>query len=71
MCLAVPGIIVKKENALADVDFGSGVVRRASLELVPAAKTGDYVIVHAGFAIQILQKDDALETLRLLKEVYE
>ncbi|MFA5162683.1 MAG: HypC/HybG/HupF family hydrogenase formation chaperone [Elusimicrobiales bacterium] len=69
MCLAVPGKIVRLDGAGAEVDFG-GVTRHASVDLVPDAKPGDYVIVHAGYAIQILPQDDARETLRLLKEVY-
>jgi len=70
MCLAVPGKITALENGNAEVDF-SGVKRNVSLDLVPAAKKGDYVLVHAGFAIQLLDSQDALETLKLFKEIYD
>ncbi|HAF95199.1 MAG TPA: HypC/HybG/HupF family hydrogenase formation chaperone, partial [Elusimicrobia bacterium] len=53
-----------------EVDF-SGVKRSVSLDLVPAAKKDDYVLVHAGFAIQLLDSQDALETLKLFKEIYD
>jgi len=68
MCLAVPGKITALEKGNAEVDF-SGVMRSVSLDLVPAAKKGDYVLVHAGFAIQLLDSQDALETLKLFKEI--
>ena len=70
MCLAVPGRVTKLTGQQAEVDFGGGVVRSASLQFVPQAKTGDYVLVHAGCAIQIVKKEDALETLNLLREIY-
>lgn len=70
MCLAIPGkIITIHPEHRADVDFG-GVTRSVQLDLLPGATTGDYVIVHAGFAIQRLSENDALETLRLLKEAF-
>jgi hydrogenase expression/formation protein HypC len=53
---------------MARVDFG-GVVREASLSFVPEAGVGDYVIVHAGFAISRLDEVEALETLRLMEEI--
>ncbi|GAW91119.1 HypC/HybG/HupF family hydrogenase formation chaperone [Calderihabitans maritimus] len=70
MCLAVPGKIIKikDETKIAEVDFGS-VVRKASLRLLPDAKVGDWVLVHAGFAIQVLHEQDAMETLKLLEEL--
>jgi hydrogenase expression/formation protein HypC len=71
MCLAIPGKIVSfgSDNA-AEVDFG-GVVRSVQMDLLPDAKKGDYVIVHAGFAIQKMSRDDAQETLRLLKDAFD
>jgi hydrogenase expression/formation protein HypC len=69
MCLAVPGRIKKIEGRLAEVDF-SGVTREAALDLVPDAKAGDYILVHAGYAIQKMDEKEAQETLRLLMEVY-
>lgn len=69
MCLAVPGkIITPVKEHIADVDFG-GVVRSVQFDLLPDAATGDYVIVHAGFAISKLSEKDALETLALFKEM--
>jgi hydrogenase expression/formation protein HypC len=70
MCLAVPGKIVSIEDTLAEVDL-AGTVRKASLLLVPDAGIGDYVLIHAGFAIQVLDEDYALETLKLLEAVDE
>lgn len=70
MCLAVPGKIIKiKNNNEADIDFG-GVLRSVQLDFLPNSKVGDYVIVHAGFAIQKLDKKDAKETIQLLKEAF-
>lgn len=69
MCLAVPGKIISLKNSNAEVDF-SGVRRAVSLDLVPDAKKNDYVLVHAGFAIQVLDTKEAEETLKLFKEIY-
>jgi hydrogenase expression/formation protein HypC len=69
MCLALPGRIESSSGGLASVDFG-GVKREVSLDLVPEAAVGDYVLVHAGFAIQRLEPEDASETLRLFGELY-
>jgi len=69
MCLAVPGRIKSIQGAVAQADFG-GVLREVSVDLTPEAKAGDYVLVHAGFAIQTLEEKDAQETLELFKEIY-
>lgn len=69
MCVAVPGKITAINDGSAEVDF-SGVKRRVSLDLVPSAKKNDYVLVHAGFAIQVLQPAEAEETLKLFREIY-
>ena len=70
MCLAVPGKILSiKPTNKADVDFG-GVTRSVQLDLVPEAICGDYVIVHAGYAIQKLSQKEALETLDIIKEAF-
>lgn len=69
MCLAVPGEILKIEGTKAEVSF-SGAIRTADLSLVPEAKIGDYVLVHAGCAIQIIPADEAKETVRLFEEVF-
>jgi hydrogenase expression/formation protein HypC len=68
MCLAVPGRIVTIDGADATVDFG-GVTRDADLTLLPESKVGDYVLVHAGFAIQLIDEGEALETLELFREL--
>jgi hydrogenase expression/formation protein HypC len=68
MCLAVPAQIVKIDGVVAEVDM-AGTTVRASLVMVPDAKLGDYVLLHTGFAIQILDEHEALETLKLFKEM--
>jgi hydrogenase expression/formation protein HypC len=70
MCLAIPVLIKSIEDKEADVEIG-GVTRRISLELTPEAKVGDYAIVHTGYAINILDQEEARETLRLLEEIAE
>ena len=67
MCLAIPSKITKIENEMAVIDV-DGVQRQASLLLMSDAQVGDYVIVHAGFAIQKIDEAAARETLKLLKE---
>ncbi len=67
MCLAIPSKIVKIENNIATIDV-DGVQREASLMLLEAPKVGDYVIVHAGFAINKINEEDAMESLKLLRE---
>ncbi|OGS12243.1 MAG: hydrogenase assembly protein HypC [Elusimicrobia bacterium RIFOXYA2_FULL_58_8] len=69
MCVAVPGKITAVTGSNAEVEFG-GVKRSVSLDLVPAAKKNDYVLVHAGFAIQVLEAAEAEETLKLFQEIY-
>lgn len=70
MCLAVPGEIIKIDGVKGEVSF-SGAVRSADLSLVPEAKIGDYVLVHAGCAIQIVPPNDARETLKLFEEIFK
>ncbi|MCU0559929.1 MAG: HypC/HybG/HupF family hydrogenase formation chaperone [Desulfobacterales bacterium] len=67
MCLAIPSKITKIDNQMAVIDV-DGVRREASLLLLEDARVGDYVIVHAGFAISKIDEASALETLALLKE---
>ncbi|MDJ0830440.1 MAG: HypC/HybG/HupF family hydrogenase formation chaperone [Desulfobacterales bacterium] len=67
MCLAIPSQITKIENEIATIDV-DGVQRQASLLLLEDAAVGDYVIVHAGFAIKQIDESAAKETLTLLKE---
>ena len=68
MCLAVPGQIIELDGTFAKVEFG-GVRRRIALAFVPEARLGDYVLVHAGFAIEILGAAEAQEQLALLREL--
>ncbi len=72
MCLAVPGKITEIYELggmhMCKVDFG-GVTREACIQALPEAKLGDYVIVHAGFALSILSEQEAQETLDLLREL--
>jgi hydrogenase expression/formation protein HypC len=67
MCLAIPSKIVKIENNVATIDV-DGVRREASLLLLEDPKVGEYVIVHAGFAINKINEEHALESLKLLRE---
>lgn len=66
MCLALPGKVNTITGDSAIVDF-SGVKRKISTMLVPKIAKGDYVIVHAGFAIQILDKNDAKKTIKVFQ----
>lgn len=69
MCLAIPARIKTLEaNSMSEVDI-LGVSRHVSLDLVPDAKVGDYVLVHAGFAIQVVDEAYAEETLEILKDI--
>ena len=72
MCLAIPGKILdleeEGESRLARVEFG-GITRKVSLDLVPEAGVGDYVIVHVGFAISKLDEEEAHRTLELLEQM--
>ena len=67
MCLAIPSKITHIENNMATIDV-DGVQREASLLLLEDAEIGDYVIVHAGFAIHKIDETAAMETLNFLKE---
>jgi len=68
MCLAIPALVKSIEDKEAEVEIG-GITRRISLWLTPEAKVGDYVLVHTGYAINILDEDEAEETLTLLREI--
>ena len=70
MCLAIPGKIVEidKDKEHATIDYGDGTKRKANVTLVEV-KVGDYVLVHAGFAIQVLDEKEAHETLNLFREI--
>jgi hydrogenase expression/formation protein HypC len=66
--LAIPARVMRVDGGKAQVDFGEGVLRDVNVTLVDA-KVGDYVLVHAGYAIQTVDEKDALETLALWKEI--
>ncbi|SDF68427.1 HypC/HybG/HupF family hydrogenase formation chaperone [Sporolituus thermophilus] len=68
MCLAVPAVILSRQDMLATVSV-SGVTRQVSLMLLPEAQVGDYVLIHAGFAIQTIDAEEARRTLELFKEL--
>lgn len=68
MCLAVPGKILSIQDYLAVVDV-RGVLREASIMLLPEVKVGQYVLVHAGFVIQTMEEKDAAETIALFEEL--
>ncbi|UCD92921.1 MAG: HypC/HybG/HupF family hydrogenase formation chaperone [Methanobacteriota archaeon] len=67
MCLAVPARVIRIDGDIAEVDFG-GTVRQANVSLVEA-KIGEYVIVHAGYAIQTLDREEAEETLEMFQQI--
>lgn len=68
MCLAFPAKVIEIKDSLAKVEL-SGVTRDVSLMLLPEAKLGDYVLVHAGFAMQVVQKQEVDEMLALFDEM--
>jgi hydrogenase expression/formation protein HypC len=70
MCLAIPAKVVSVKEDKAKVDFGEGVLREVNVTLVNA-KVGDYVLVHAGYAIEVLHEKEARETLELWNEILE
>jgi hydrogenase expression/formation protein HypC len=76
MCLAIPGLIKSIEIRydgkvrMAKVSFG-GIIKEASLEMVPDAGIGDYVLVHVGVAITIVNEEEAAKTFEYLKEIGE
>jgi hydrogenase expression/formation protein HypC len=76
MCLAIPGKIKSISYEydglvrMAKVQFG-GITKEASLEMVPAAKEGDYVLVHVGVAISIVNEEEAMLTFKYLEEIGE
>ena len=68
MCLAIPALIKKIDGTQAVADI-EGVTRQISLDLTPEAQIGDYVLLHTGYAISIIDAEEAEETLKLLKEL--
>lgn len=76
MCLAIPGKIVEFTNALDDVfriakvDYG-GIQKEVNMSMLPEAKVGDYVMVHVGVAISIVDEKEAQETAKFLRQMGE
>ncbi|MDR0310008.1 MAG: HypC/HybG/HupF family hydrogenase formation chaperone [Acidobacteriota bacterium] len=73
MCLAVPGKIESIDNEdpifrTGKVSFG-GILKTVNLACVPEAQTGDYVLIHAGFAINVIDEEEAAKTLECLNEI--
>ena len=72
MCLGIPGKIIEitsiESPRMCRMDFG-GVIREVCIEALPEAKVNDYAIVHAGFALNLLSEDEAIETIKLLNEI--
>jgi hydrogenase expression/formation protein HypC len=72
MCLGVPGKIIEiytdRGLRMGKIDFG-GALREACLETLPEAAVNDYTIIHAGFALNLLSEEEAMETLNLLREM--
>jgi hydrogenase expression/formation protein HypC len=68
MCLAVPVKVVSIEGNEAEVEIG-GVRRRVSIVLTPEARVGDYVLLHTGYAINVINEAEAQETLKILEEM--
>ena len=70
MCLAIPAKIIKISKNIAEVET-MGVSKEVDITLVPEVRTGDYVIVHAGFAIQAIEEEEALVAQGYWKEYLE
>ncbi|MFH0768200.1 MAG: HypC/HybG/HupF family hydrogenase formation chaperone [Chloroflexota bacterium] len=70
MCLAIPALVKSIEGHQAEVDI-DGVTREVSIQLTPEVKVGDYVLLHTGYAINVIDEAEAQETLKLLKEISE
>jgi len=70
MCLAIPGKVLETQGNVAKVDFGNGVIRDVDITLVDV-DVGKYVLVHTGYAIQVMEEEDARETLDLWREILD
>ena len=68
MCLAIPALIKSIDGVEAEAEIG-GISRRISQQLTPEARVGDYAIVHTGYAISIMDQEEAEETLKILREM--
>ena len=68
MCIAIPAMVVDVKGDIGKVDFGGGLEKDVNLMLVDV-KPGDYVIVHAGCAIEVVEKEEALKSIAYFKEI--
>jgi hydrogenase expression/formation protein HypC len=68
MCLAIPVQIKSIEGSEAEVEFG-GIIQKISVLLTPEARLGDYVLLHTGYAISVINEEEAQETLQLFEEI--
>jgi len=68
MCLSIPVRIISIEGNMADVSAG-GSIFKAGLQMIGNANVGDYILLHAGFAIQKISEEEAEETLKILREI--
>lgn len=69
MCVAYPGKVIEIKGEFAKVDFGAGTIRDNILISLVNAKIGDYVLVHAGYAIQVVDEEEAKRTIEMWEEM--
>ncbi len=70
MCLAIPALVKSINGYQAEIDI-DGVTRQVSIQLTPDVRVGDYVLLHTGYAINVIDETEAQETLKLLRELSE
>ena len=70
MCLAIPALVKSIDGNQAEVDI-DGVSRKVSIQLTPEVKVGEYVLLHTGYSISVVDEEEAKETLKLLRELSE
>ena len=70
MCLAIPALVKSINGYMAEVDI-EGITRQISVQLTPEVKVGDYELLHTGYAINVIDKVEAKETLELLRQLSE
>ncbi|MEI8224660.1 MAG: HypC/HybG/HupF family hydrogenase formation chaperone [Bacteroidota bacterium] len=68
MCLSIPARIVSIDGSMAEVSAG-GAIFNAGLHMIEDAKVGDYILLHAGFAIQKISEKEAAETIKIFEEM--
>jgi len=72
MCLGIPGKIIeiyqKDDLRMGRLDYG-GIIKEACLAYTPEAQVGDYALIHVGFAISLMDEDEAMQTLKLIQDV--